>query len=70
MRSAAPSCRCAMLAVCVLAFMQTHVHYTLDLTGSFPTAFAACAVFEVVALGIAALTRDTGRRVAAGRAPS
>jgi nitrate/nitrite transporter NarK len=42
--------------------------YALDLTASFPTAFAACAAFEVVALGIAALTRETGGRAAAGRA--
>jgi len=44
--------------------------YALDLTGRFSTAFAACAAFEVVALGIAALTRETGRWAAAGRGPS
>jgi nitrate/nitrite transporter NarK len=38
--------------------------YALDLTGSFVTAFAACAVFEVVALGIAVFTRETGGRAA------
>jgi hypothetical protein len=38
--------------------------YALDLTGSFATAFAACAVVEVVALGIAAFTRETGGRAA------
>jgi len=39
--------------------------YALDLTGSFSTAFAACATFEAVALGIAALTREPGRRARA-----
>ncbi|HSB42669.1 MAG TPA: MFS transporter [Methylomirabilota bacterium] len=38
--------------------------YALDLTGRFATAFAACAVFEVVALGIAAFARETGGRAA------
>ena len=38
--------------------------YALDLTGSFPAAFTACAVFEVVALAIAAFVRETGRRAA------
>jgi ACS family glucarate transporter-like MFS transporter len=36
--------------------------YALDVTGSFPAAFTACAVFELVALGIAAFARETGRR--------
>jgi nitrate/nitrite transporter NarK len=36
--------------------------YALDLTGSFSIAFTACAVFEVVALGIAAFARETGGR--------
>jgi hypothetical protein len=38
--------------------------YALDLTGSFPAAFTACAVFEVVALAIAMFARETGRRAA------
>jgi ACS family glucarate transporter-like MFS transporter len=38
--------------------------YALDLTGSFSAAFTACAVFEVVALGIAAFARETGGRAA------
>jgi len=45
--------RWAILAVCVAG-----------LTGSFATAFAACAVFEVVALAIGAFARETGRRAA------
>jgi nitrate/nitrite transporter NarK len=36
--------------------------HVLDATGSFSTAFAACAGFEAVALGIAAFARETGRR--------
>jgi len=36
--------------------------YALDLTGSFPAAFTACAVFEAVALAIAMFARETGRR--------
>jgi ACS family glucarate transporter-like MFS transporter len=39
--------------------------YALDLTGSFATAFTACAGFEVVALAIAAFTRESGRRAVA-----
>ncbi|HUM16977.1 MAG TPA: MFS transporter [Candidatus Nitrosotalea sp.] len=39
--------------------------YALDVTGSFSIAFAACAAFEGVALGIAALTRESGRRAPA-----
>jgi nitrate/nitrite transporter NarK len=39
--------------------------YALDLTGSFPAAFTACAAFETVALGIAALTREPSRRTPA-----
>jgi nitrate/nitrite transporter NarK len=39
--------------------------YALDLTGSFAAAFTACAAFEVVALAIAAFTRESGRRAAA-----
>ena len=38
--------------------------YVLDLTGSFPTAFTACAAFEAVALAIAAFTRESGRGAA------
>jgi len=38
--------------------------YALDLTGSFPTAFTACAAFEVVALAIACFTRESGRGAA------
>ena len=38
--------------------------YALDLTGSFSAAFTACAVFEAVALGIAAFARETGGRAA------
>lgn len=38
--------------------------YALDVTGSFPAAFTACAVFELVALGIAVFARETGRRAA------
>ena len=38
--------------------------YALDVTGSFPAAFIACAVFEVVALAIAVFARETGRRAA------
>jgi nitrate/nitrite transporter NarK len=38
--------------------------YALDLTGSFPAAFTACAVFEAVALAIAMFARETGRRSA------
>jgi nitrate/nitrite transporter NarK len=38
--------------------------YALDLTGRFSAAFTACAVFEVVALGIAAFARETGGRAA------
>ena len=38
--------------------------YVLDLTGSFPTAFTVCAGFEVVALAIAAFTRESGRGAA------
>ena len=36
--------------------------YALDLTGSFRTAFAACAAFEAVALVIACFTRESGDR--------
>ena len=36
--------------------------YALDLTGSFVTAFTACAAFELVALAIAVFARETGRR--------
>jgi nitrate/nitrite transporter NarK len=38
--------------------------YVLDLTGSFRTAFTACAAFEVVALAIACFTRESGRGAA------
>jgi nitrate/nitrite transporter NarK len=38
--------------------------YALDLTGSFPAAFTACAAFEVVALAIACFTRESGRAAA------
>jgi nitrate/nitrite transporter NarK len=38
--------------------------YALDVTGSFPAAFTACAVFEVVALAIGMFARETGRRAA------
>jgi nitrate/nitrite transporter NarK len=38
--------------------------YVLDLTGSFPIAFTACAAFEMVALAIAAFTRESGRGAA------
>lgn len=38
--------------------------YALDLTGSFPAAFTACAAFEVVALAIACFTRESGRGAA------
>jgi nitrate/nitrite transporter NarK len=34
----------------------------LDVSGSFPAAFAACAAFEAVALVSAAFTRETGLR--------
>jgi hypothetical protein len=59
---AGSSCRWAILAVCVAGFMQTPVHRVGDLTGSFPAAFTACAVFEAVALAIAMFARETGRR--------
>jgi nitrate/nitrite transporter NarK len=38
--------------------------YALDVTGSFPAAFTACAVFEAVALVIGMFAREPGRRAA------
>jgi hypothetical protein len=34
----------------------------LDVGGSFPAAFGACAAFEALALACAAFTRETGLR--------
>jgi hypothetical protein len=61
--------RWAILAVCVLGFMQTHV-YRVGFAPLIPTFIAdmglgyAAAAVEVVALAIACFTRESGRGAA------
>lgn len=71
MSPAAAPYRWAILAVCGLgsmglsyAALPVALGHVLDLTAGFTIAFTVCAVFEAVALAIAAFARESGGRTA------